>query len=286
MKINKRLWTVLYSGTILRKAMSACVNHCLFAAIALLFVCAGTSAEEIRRLPGENGSIVPYLLDADLPNPDSGVRAAAILFSGGTGHVGLLEQGIPQPGSNFLVRSRQYFVARGIPVAVIDAPSDTRGMSDTFRMGRRHMADISAVADDLQKQFPGAQLFLVGTSRGTVSASYAGAALGSRLAGVVLTSSVFNSARDGAGLSGFDFSSIKVPLLFVHHAEDSCRVTPYQAARRLSETYPLISVHGGKTPTSGPCEPFAAHGYFGKEEATVDAIVQWILGLPFPTNIE
>jgi hypothetical protein len=94
------------------------------------------------------------------------------------------------------------------------------------------------------------------------------------------------ASRGGAGLSGFDYERIKAPLLFVHHVEDGCRVTPYYAAKALSEKYPLISVHGGKPATSGPCDPFAAHGYYGVESATVDAIVRWMLGSPYPTQVE
>jgi hypothetical protein len=48
----------------------------------------------------------------------------------------------------------------------------------------------------------------------------------------------------------------------------------------------LISVTGGKPPESGPCDPFAAHGYFGKEAETVDAIAGWMLKNPFAKNIE
>ena len=258
----------------------------LIAAAMLLSDCGNVGAEQILQLPSADNSTISYLLSTDLSDRSEEVRTAAILFSGGGGYIGLMEQGIPQPGSNFLVRSRNFFVARGITVAVIDTPSNMRGMTDVFRMSGRHIADITAVAADLQKRFPGARLFLIGTSRGTVSAAYASAALGNKLAGVVLTSSVFNTARDGPGLSGFDFGSIKAPLLFVHHAEDSCRVTPYQTAKALSEKYPLISVHGGNAPASGPCEPFAAHGYFGKEESTVDAIVRWMLGQPYPHEIE
>lgn len=252
----------------------------------ILVACTSIRAEEIRRLPSADGTTISYLLSADLPDTTVNVQTVAILFSGGGGNVGLLDQGIPQPGTNFLVRTRKLFVARGIPVAVIDVPSNMHDMSDDFRMGQRHIADVASVADDLQKQFPGSRVFLIGTSRGTISASYAGVALGLRLAGVVLTSSVFNAARSGAGLAGFDFGKIKVPLLFVHHAEDGCHVTPYQTARALSEKYPLISVHGGKVPLSGPCEPFAAHGYYGKEEPTVNAIVDWMLGREYPKNIE
>jgi hypothetical protein len=258
----------------------------LVALSLILAVCARADAEEIRKIPRPNDRIVPYLLAGDVRDSPSGVQAMAILFNGGEGYVGLLEKGVPQPGANFLVRSRQLFVERGVPVAVIDVPSDMRGMSDSFRMSQLHADDVAAVAGDMQKQFPTARLFLIGTSRGTVSAAYVGAALGSRLAGVVLTSSVFDASRGGAGLSGFDYERIKVPLLFVHHVEDGCRVTPYYAAKALSEKYPLISVRGGKPATSGPCDPFAAHGYYGIESATVDAIVRWMLGLPYPAQVE
>jgi hypothetical protein len=258
----------------------------LIALSLILAGCVQADAEEIRKIPRPDDRIVPYLLAGDVPESASGVQAMAILFNGGEGYVGLLEKGIPKPGANFLVRSRQLFVERGVPVAVIDVPSDMRGMPDGFRMSQRHADDVAAVASEMQKQFPTARLFLIGTSRGTVSAAYAGAALGSRLAGVVLTSSVFDASRGGAGLSGFDYGKIKVPLLFVHHVDDTCRVTPYYAAKALSEKYPLISVHGGKPAASGPCDAFSAHGYYGVEGATVDAIVRWMLGSPYLKQVE
>lgn len=257
------------------------------AALSLfLAVCARAEAEEIRTISRPAGRSVPYLLAGDIGDSASGVQAMAILFNGGEGYVGLIKKGIPQPGANFLVRSRQLFVERGVPVAVIDVPAGMRGMPDSFRMSQLHADDVAALAGDMQRQFPTARLFLIGTSRGTVSAAYAGAALGTRLAGVVLTSSVFDASRGGAGLSGFDYEKIKAPLLFVHHVEDGCRVTPYSAAKALSERYPLISVHGGKPAASGPCDPFSAHGYYGVESATVDAIVHWMLGSPYPTRVE
>lgn len=244
------------------------------------------SAEEIIQLPSADGATLPYLLSADLPAPTSKPQIVAILFNGGEGVIGLTEKGIPQPGGNFLVRWRKSFVARGIPVGLIDVPSDNRGMSDHFRMSQRHFDDVSAVANDLQKRFPDTRLFLIGTSRGTVSAGYAGAALAPRLAGVVLTSTIFKATRAGSGLAGFDFARIRAPLLFVHHVDDSCHVTPYFTAKSFAETYPLISVKGGTEPRSGPCDPFSPHGYFGKETETVNAIVDWMMGKPYPATIE
>jgi hypothetical protein len=105
------------------------------------------------------------------------------------------------------------------------------------------------------------------------------------VAGVVLSSSLFYAGRRSA-LAGFDFSSIKVPLLFVHHREDACPSTPYSDASRLGEKFPLVSVKGGKPPESGPCDPFAAHGYWGKEPETVDAIAAWMLKKPYRKDID
>ena len=254
--------------------------------VALLFVASAAlaaSSEEIIRLPSGEGAVLPYLLSTD---GDREYTLAAILFNGGYGEVGLLSRCSPSPGANFLVRSRQLFVDRGVATAVIDVPSDNRMMSDSFRMSRRHMDDVAAVLRDLRARLPQAKIFLVGTSRGTVSAAYAGAALGGEVAGVVLSSSMFNAPRDGAGLAGFDYARIAAPLLFVHHAADDCRYTPYAAAASLGQRYALITVHGGKPPRSGPCDPFHAHGYFGKEAETVEAISAWMAGRPYAKVIE
>ena len=51
-------------------------------------------------------------------------------------------------------------------------------------------------------------------------------------------------------------AQIKVPLLFVHHADDACGATPYREARApRAPAIALITVHGGKPPESAACEP-------------------------------
>lgn len=258
---------------------------------ALLAAAPSAHAQEIVTLPTRDGVTQSFLLTAPA---DGKPAAAAILFPGGSGNINLrAEGGRPafNPG-NFLVRTRDEFARRGIAAAVVDAPSDqSSGMSDGFRSGSDHARDIGMVLVDVKKRFPGLPVYLVGTSRGTVSAAYVGRAVGTDAAGVVLTSSVYlatTGRRAQAGLSGFDFADIKPPVLLVHHAEDNCNVTPHREARKLSDDrrYPLITVNGGKPATSGPCEPFSAHGYLGKETETVDAIVNWMLKKPYLTNIE
>jgi hypothetical protein len=56
--------------------------------------------------------------------------------------------------------------------------------------------------------------------------------------------------------------------------------TPYGEAARLADKYTLISVFGGSSPQSGPCDAFSQHGYLGKESETVAQIVNWMLKNP------
>jgi hypothetical protein len=248
--------------------------------------------QEIVTLPTRAGVTQSYFLTSIPKN----LHAVAVLFPGSGGLIHLrTENGKPRFNQgNFLVRSRAEFVKRGVVAAILDVPSDQQsgwGMSDEFRLGDAHFNDMSAVIEDLGKRFPGVPLFLVGTSRGTISAAALGARLGQRAAGAVLTSTMFrqtprNSKEPGQGLSQFDFSTIKVPLLFVHHVSDQCVSTPYGDAARLSDRYPLVTVFGGAAPRSGPCDAFSQHGFLGKESETVEEIVNWILKKPVREQVK
>lgn len=144
-------------------------------------------AQEIVTLNTRPGVTQSYFL-ASVPKRS---QAIAVLFPGSGGWIGLRhEDGKIQfsPG-NFLVRSRAEFVKRGVVGAIIDAPSDMQrgwGMTDEFRLDESHSTDISAVLNDLEKRFGGLPIFLIGTSRGTISAASVGARLGPRVAGFPL----------------------------------------------------------------------------------------------------
>lgn len=268
--------------------MTTRIEWLVLAAAACLLAAAVARAQEIVTLPTREGVTQSYLLVAPQAAKP---QTAAILFPGSAGLLRLRTEGGEvrfQPG-NFLVRARMSFVESGVAVAVMDVPSDeARGMDDRFRLGEKHAADVAAVVADLKKRFANVPVFLVGTSRGSISAASTGAMLGDAVQGVVLTSSVFLWARRGPGLSGFDYARIKVPVLLVHHREDACRETPYGEARKLAEDrrFALISVKGGDPARSDPCEALSAHGYLGREKETVESIVGWILQKPYRENID
>lgn len=254
-------------------------------ALALLLPFGAPSAEDIVTLSTRGGVTQSYLLSA----PEAGkARAVAILFPGGQGKTDLERESAKQilDRGNFLVRSRRLLAASGIAAVVVDAPSDRlSGMDDEFRLGEAHAEDIARVVADIKKRYPDLPVFLVGTSRGTVSAASIAKRLGPAVDGVALTATLFLASGRQPGLSGFDYASIRSPLLFVHHVNDGCTYTPYSSARRLAERFPLLSVSGGLPPQSKPCEAMSEHGFLGKEAATMEAISNWMLKQPYPREI-
>jgi hypothetical protein len=152
-----------------------------------------------------------------------------------------------------------------------------------FRTSAEHATDVRALIATLHAAAP-VPVWLVGTSMGSVSAANAAARLSDGGPdGIVLTSSVMGRSREmGESLQDVALDRIRVPVLIVHHRDDTCPSSRYAdtswAMRRLSATprKELLAFSGGDAPQSAPCEPLAPHGYFGIEERVVDAIAAWI----------
>jgi pimeloyl-ACP methyl ester carboxylesterase len=212
-----------------------------------------------------------------------------ILFAGGDGALGLTgASSMKSLAANFLVRSRDMFVAHGFAVAVVDTPSDRKsGMNGVFRMSAAHATDVEAVAADLKKRF-GAPVWLVGTSMGTFSA--AGAAIAAKgIDGLVLTSSITQSRPDWKiarshrdGVASMRLAQIAVPTLIVSHRHDGCELTPAAGAQKLrrrltrAKKVEVAILEGGARPASEPCQAKSQHGYYGIETQAVDAIAKFI----------
>jgi pimeloyl-ACP methyl ester carboxylesterase len=205
-----------------------------------------------------------------------------LLFPGGGGKVRL--ESAPGGQVNFLVRARALLTGPDIASAVVDLPSDQpEAISDGFRTGPVHAADVAAVMDALKVRIPTAEaIYLVGTSRGTLSALNAGRRLADRTQGIVLTAAVW---RDG--LDAKEFQGLTVPVLLVHHRDDACKASPYYRARWTSEKFKLtlVTVEGGAHAVTDPCEPGSPHGFWGKEAETAEQILRWVRGEPVREKI-
>ena len=233
------------------------------------------AADQIIRLETRPGVKVPvFYMKRD------GATATVVLLPGGNGGFGAVVDGKPS-SANFLVRTRDLFAAAGFNVAVMGRPSDTNDLDYADRVSANHVHDLKQLVDHF-KADSGLPVWLVGTSRGTVSATAAAVKFGNAdLAGVVLTSSVVSYKKVGA-VPTQDLAAIKIPVLVLHHEEDGCKIcAPHEVPGILKglKNAPikrLRMVNGGGNPTGDPCEALHYHGYSGMEQEAVTLITEWI----------
>ena len=261
----------------------------LTAAVLLLSLdqARAASLETIPTRPGVTESFILIPPQGLTPAEQGHPKASVILLVGGDGNMRLTPAKIDNPSGNFLARTRMNFAAHGLEVALVDAPSDHRDLGD-WRASADHATDLAALIAYLHRKV-GVPVWLVGTSRGTVSAANAAARLAQAPAderpdGIVLTSSItIATPREGATVFTTERDAVRVPVLVVAHKDDKCFVTPPSNAAKLAAAFPnapkteFMIFEGGDRPRSDPCQPFAAHGYLGIEAKVVDAIAGWIL---------
>jgi len=113
---------------------------------------------------------------------------------------------------------------------VVFRASDLNQLDYGYRVSKSHVAELAKVIA-YAKEVWGQPVWLVGTSRGTVSGTATAIALGpDQVQGLVLTSSV-TSKKIGA-IASQNIASLKIPTLVVHHKNDACSIcVPSEAAR-------------------------------------------------------
>ena len=253
-----------------------------FVAVAAIFAGAISGAaqaeeEDIVTIDSRPGVTIGFVAT----RPAGPAKAAAILFAGGHGKLKLWK-GRGARSKIFLVRSRKLFAERGLLTATIDVPSDRRrdGLDD-FRHTDDHRKDVGAVIKWLRARTK-ASIWLIGTSRGTVSLSHIAGNL--PVDGVVFSASVteISKRRPATALDG-KLEDITVPVLLVHHKADDCVVTPAfgvsSIADRLKKSSKVETrLFSGGTPSGKrACGAISAHGFLGIEEIVVRAIVDWMM---------
>ncbi len=214
---------------------------------------------------------------------------ALLLFPGADGakHFGEKE-GRFWVSNNFLMRSAKDLAAAGHIVVAVDAPSDQScGMSDRFRTSPPHARDIRKVIAYLKEKHRVSSVYLVGTSKGSLSAAYLSSIFDEPAIGGVILTSVFPPSESG----GIDFTDIDDSVLIIHHLYDECRATPIQGAfelkKRLTESprVDLVVVTGGSLAASSACNALSNHGFHGVEKPVIQAMKDWIAGKAVPERI-
>lgn len=246
-----------------------------FLALILLAICAAANAEgTLWKVPTR-----PDVKTTLFWESVEGAKATVFLFPGGAGGFGKLEAG-KATSRNFLVRSAPYFIANGFNVAIFGRPNDME-LGWVERTEPAHMTDVRAVLDFV-KQKSSAPIWIVGTSRGTVSAAASAISIQDpAIAGLVLTSSVVKYDTPGT-VPRQNLSTIKVPVLVYHHAKDGCKHCQAHETSAIlkglsnAPIKKLMIVDGGANPTGDVCAAQHWHGFIGMEKEAVDTISAWM----------
>jgi pimeloyl-ACP methyl ester carboxylesterase len=213
-------------------------------------------------------------------------KASAVLFTGGTGAVGIRPTGVER-SEGLLIAGREQLALSGFLVAIPDLPSDRDGPTGLtgFRTSREHAQDAAAVIGLLRRRAR-VPVWLLGGSRGSVSAANAAARLprGVGPNGLILLSGLLVPAgpADTDVLFTLPLSRIHGPVLIVHHREDACDATPFAAVRRLEAALPLarpreVKTFSGGGPVSGPpCASGHHHGFVGLGPQVLQDVAGWI----------
>lgn len=248
---------------------------------------------EVVAVPTHDGTQTRY----SLAGPPAGGRAALVLLAGGGGFLKLDDDGCPRKlKGNSLVRSRPLFHDGGMVTALVDAPDDHQGNEGLggFRIEAAHAEDIGRVIADLRKR-TGLPVWVVGTSRGGISAANAAARLSGPDApdGVVMTSPV-TSGKIGAAkpwvadtVFSVPLENARMPILVVVHADDECLRTPPGLAAEIvaktgSRREQVVTVTGGPGWRGGDsleaCKGRSPHGFIDQEAEVAAGIVRFVLG--------
>jgi alpha-beta hydrolase superfamily lysophospholipase len=225
-------------------------------------------------------------------------QAVLLLLVGGGGHLRLDAQGCPRAlTGNSLVRSLPLFQAQGYVTALLDAPTDHEGEDGLggFRTAPEHAQDLGRVIADLRQRSGGLPVWVIGTSRGAISAAHAASRLqgGAAPDGVVLTSPVTagnprgNKAWVAQSVFDLPLEAITIPLLVVGHAQDKCLRSPASENERIvarvsSTRKQLVQVEGGPGRAGlsavEACEGRSPHGFVEQEAEVAAGIVRFIRG--------
>lgn len=262
----------------LSKLLAICALLLALAAVSPLGVALGQTAPAspiVSDVPVAGGTERVLFLGAP------GARAVLVLLPGGDGIIGLdTGGGLHQLGSNFLVRTFGQWLAQGFAVVLPDAPNGTS------LAGQRHLpvyADAISKAIDVGRSRAALPVWLIGTSAGTTAAVNGAAHLGSKVSGVVLTSSVTRPGRSGETIFDAEPGAVVVPVLVVSNDHDTCAETPpgdapmVLSAMTRSPRKELAMVTSSQIARrADPCEGMSPHGYLGIEGMVVQRISEWI----------
>lgn len=179
---------------------------------------------------------------------------------------------------NFLIRGRRFLVDESVASLIVDCQSESGDYcASYYQASKQRQEDVDKLIAEVKTRSPSiTEVWLVGTSMGTISSSYMPLHNPAGYAGAIHTAAITDPYAKGSyrELGGFDYKKSSTPQFFVHHISDPCALTTYPSAKSISEKYgiTLVTVSGGSGFQGPACEALTEHGFRGKEKEVMNAI--------------
>jgi len=239
-------------------------------------------------------------LDLLLIKPENPV-ASIILFPGGPGYLGLSHT-FGKPGINrikdvYLVRNRYNFAREGLMVALMDVPSDCKSKGDwgvrtrsdqPYKLSNEQIEDIKAVIAWVKSE-KDCPVWVMGTSRGTLSVANAGINIKNGIDGLVFSSTLTERGEkhkflvyQPKAVLDLDLKKITVPVLIVSHRDDYCPYSLPSTGQELKDRFVnatevrLAYFSGGKKQEGSVCGWLSPHGFYGVDDRVDKQVADYI----------
>ena len=220
---------------------------------------------------------VPFNTDAPtrtLLVPVQNPKVVVLLFPGGPGVLKLQDNGFTNNLHTF-VRSKELWAKYGIDAVLVDTPYDLGIGPNNIRGSKDHQQRILNVVKYYKEKL-NLPIWIFGHSMGTVSVSEfanTGKEQQQLIKGVIIAGTYGSVTMNEAG---------KLPVLAIHHTQDTCLNTPIATSEAVIKSRPkdsrsqFILIDGGIS-TGNVCYSFAYHGFYQTEDQFIKSAAEFIL---------
>jgi hypothetical protein len=179
---------------------------------------------------------------------------------------------------NFLIRARRHLIDESVASLIVDCQSESGdSCAGSYQASRLRQEDVDRLIAEVKRRVPSiSEVWLVGTSMGTISSSFMPTYNTTGYAGAIHTATISTAYAKNfyRELLDFDYRKSSVPQFFIHHINDPCGVTTYASTKSIAEKFnlPLITVSGSSGVQGPACAAQTEHGFKGREKEVMSAI--------------
>lgn len=201
-------------------------------------------------------------------------RAIVLLFQGGGGLARISDDGLVKSRHTF-VRSLNLWAQYGIDAVLVDSPYNLGHTKSNLRGRQDHLNRVDEVVRFYKSKL-NLPIWIFGHSMGSSTATYYANEFdssGKMIAGIIIAGTISTAYLN---------QDVTIPVLGIHHQQDSCEVTPVLATSRIisGRSPKLISkldIIDGGISEGGVCDSFAYHGFYQTESELIKRAAQFIL---------